>query len=175
MFDTNEIRTFINLTLKNIDLYSRNAEEQIFFTGAVESLYTEIIQGRTPNGTARSFWQVEPRTGKDICDNYWHWKRKGYYAQKIIKHCYLPQIKGFNYEDHDYSIHVIDQLLTTNIYFALAMARLKYLRTPRPLPDHNDPRAMAEYHKQYFNTAQGETKIEKSIQTYKYVLNQEAQ
>lgn len=57
-----------------------------------------------------------------------------------------------------------------NMLYAMAMCRVLYLRVPAPLPKADDALAMAEYHKKYYNTYRGATKVEDSVKHFDYVI-----
>ena len=43
------------------------------------------------------------------------------------------------------------------------MARLKYSMDPKPLPDHNDIKAVYDYYKRIYNTTLGASTYEKFL------------
>lgn len=49
-----------------------------------------------------------------------------------------------------------------NFYYAAAMARVKYIRVDAPLPSETDAAALAAYHKDWYNTADGATDVSES-------------
>lgn len=56
----------------------------------------------------------------------------------------------------------LDQL-PGNLFYAFAMARVKYIRAPDALPAANDAAGLAGYHKRFYNTAGGATQVSESV------------
>jgi len=165
MVDLLEIRYLTQEVLTKIDMYSKNAEELMMLTGMAESDFRELIQGKTNNGTARSFWQVEPKTTKDNFDNYLLSREP--LLHKVQGAC------GLICHFKDYSLNDYSWLLTTNIAFAIAMARIKYWRCPKALPDKDDVYGMARYYKSVYNTNEGAADIDDVIADYYYMKEME--
>lgn len=58
-----------------------------------------------------------------------------------------------------------------NLYYAFAMCRVKYIRSPDPLPAYNDAAALAAYHKAWYNTALGAADVTKNIPLFQEAIN----
>jgi hypothetical protein len=62
------------------------------------------------------------------------------------------------------------ETLVTNDYYAAAMARIRYMRVPAPLPPAGNVEALAKYWKHYYNTPHGGGKPEQFVANWqKYV------
>jgi len=145
MIDTHQIKAFvINPTLEKLGMYSPEASELVFNTGLVESDYKYIAQ---IGGPARSFWQVEPTTMRDIFENYL------FYRSDVLK-----AVNSIGSVDKDFQ-------LATNMAFGAAMCRLKYRRSSMPLPAVGDIPGQAHIWKQAYNTPLGAGTEEKFIET----------
>ena len=91
-------------------------------------------------GPALGLWQMEPATHDDCWTN---WLR------------YQPDLTD---EILHLSGMVAQQPAITmvwNLRYACALARVKYMRAPAPLPAANDAAALSAYHKQNYNTVLG--------------------
>lgn len=53
--------------------------------------------------------------------------------------------------------------MVTNLLYAAAMCRVRYLPTPKKLPLENDARGLAEYWKQYYNTPAGKGTVDGAL------------
>ena len=62
-----QIRSLIQSKLKQQELWTPPAEELVFLTVLTESGYDYIEQ--VGSGPAKSFFQIEPLTAHDICEN----------------------------------------------------------------------------------------------------------
>jgi hypothetical protein len=113
------------------------AEALLLGTALVESNLTFLRQ--TPTGPALGVYQMEPGTHSSLWANWLG---------------YRPDAAG-----------VIQQLTTSparadhmvwNLQYATAMCRLRYWIVPAALPPMHD-RALADYHKDHYNTHLGKT------------------
>ena len=132
-----DIQEVIDTTLHKISMYSDDASSLIFNTGMVESGYRAIMQ--YPSKIARSFWQVESATAFDIFENYLRYRKSIWYD--VIDACNLDS----KYKENIPTKEECTELLTTNIAFAVCMARLVYRRVPKRLPKASDLESQAEY------------------------------
>lgn len=158
MIDPHEIQYIIRITLKKAGVWSRASENLVLLTGAAESGYEELIQGKTNKGAARSFWQVEPFTAIDNFKNYLNFQFKEDLRNNILK---ASNVNKVNLSKSDMSY-----LLTTNIAFALLMCRVKYLRDPRGIP--KDEKGLAKYWKDIYNSSSGAGSVKKFLARTKY-------
>jgi len=137
-------------------LYSPEAVELMLKTGAVESGYSALKQ--YPSGPACSYWQVEPKTAFDVFSSYLLYRPE--FRMAIVKACNIPEVYGTKLP----SEAECREMLTTNIAFAICMARLVYYRVPKPLPKLGKSRAQAEYWLKHYN-AGGKGSIEKFLES----------
>jgi hypothetical protein len=138
-----QIEALIQRVLEKASLSSEQAVELLLHTGAVESGYGAIKQH--PKGPATSFWQVEPFTACDIWKNYLVYRTS--LRAKIVKASNIPE----RFMDELPSIEDCEELLHTNLAFAILMARLVYRRIPKALPNVGDMNAQAKYWLKYYN------------------------
>jgi len=121
-------------------------------TAAAESDMGSFL-AQTP-GPALGIYQMEPFTYDCIYNNFLVYRPL--LSQKIAK-LYMPTLG-------------VEQL-AGNLFYATAMARLKYLRSPRALPRKEDIDGLALTWKLDYNTKDGAGTVEKFKEKYnKYVL-----
>lgn len=141
--------------LSKLQLYSKDAEELLVFTCAVESnggTYLKQIKG-----PALGIYQMEPATHNDIWQRY------------IRFHTDLSMMLSMNF----YAPRMPDESrLVYDLGYATAMARIHYKRVSAPLPSATDVNAMWEYYKEYYNTKEGKSKKDKSVEAYEKYINQ---
>ena len=127
----NQLRDLIVRTLVKVpEFYSDEAVEILMMTAAAESdLGTYLTQ---VEGPALGLMQVEPETMRD---NY---GRFLYFRDRLKEDIRLAC--GVDKFDED--------ALEYNMAFNILMARLKYWRSPGPLP--SDLEGMAKYHEKYY-------------------------
>ena len=105
-------------TLKEIGLYSDTALNLVTGTGLVESGYKTTVQ--YGGGPALGWFQMEPVTYQDCWDNYLRYRPELANAVASLCHAEKPSVN----------------LLQSNHPFSAAMCRVKYLRSPIPLPQN---------------------------------------
>jgi hypothetical protein len=145
-------------TLRYLEL---DGENLLLGTAAVESHLGEYL--RQDNGPACGIYQIEEATHKYIFRDWLPIKKPELY--KKVKNLgsygaamYQP-VDGFKSD------------LTTNLAYATAICRLKYLTIPEALPEPNDVLGMAKYWKKYYNTPLGKGTEAHFLECYdKYVL-----
>jgi hypothetical protein len=151
MIDLAQLKEFvITPALNDIQMYSDDALELLVFTAAVESdLGTYLKQ---INGPALGIYQMEPKTHDDIWFNYLR------YQQHITHRMALK-----------FGIPVVPEAdrLIWDLRYATIMARLLYSRNPEKLPSKDDPQALYEYYKTYYNTKSGKATEAASLKKYK--------
>jgi hypothetical protein len=108
-------------------------------TALVESDLTYIYQ--VPNGPAIGLDQMEPLTLEDQFSTF-----LDYPANYVLR----ASIESLSIASLTY-----EQNLYGNAFFACAMARIKYYRSPDPLPNATDAQGLADYHKSIYNSALG--------------------
>lgn len=93
-------------------------------------------------GPALGLLQMEPLTYKDV---------SGYALQKGYLKNLLPGPA---------------ERLIFDFYFAVAMARVFFLRIVEPLPNENDLKGLARYAKKYWNTVKGKATEDMYLNAY---------
>lgn len=104
---------------------------------AIQETKTEYVV-QLGGGPALSLWQIEPNTELDIWKNYLAYQPE--LATKV-KSLLAPG-------------PTTPQLIH-NFAYAAAMCRIKYYRSPLPLPAYNDANGLANMWKTVYNTSLG--------------------
>lgn len=127
-----------------------NAVRLLLGTAAAESSFTERRQRE--DGPARGLWGMEPETAWDIFENYLRFSFTRH--EKLVK-LWLDFENGTHLRpvQSDLARH-----LEKYDDFACAMARVKYLRDPDPIPETLE--GQAEYWKKIYNTPAGAGTVE---------------
>jgi uncharacterized membrane protein YtjA (UPF0391 family) len=125
-------------TLKQIGLYSHDAVTLLMATAMAESKFHYIKQIKGP---ALGFYQMEPETHDDIWLNYLEYNKKLALKVKLL------------------SVKCDARELQYNLKYATAMCRIHYLRVSESLPHADDPKAIANYWKQHYNTKLGKGSV----------------
>ncbi len=157
MIDIPQLRQHvIDPTLQQTGLYSLDASQLLIATALIESRLTYLHQ---IEGSALAIMQIESSTYQDLKLRVGRYHNEIY--QKILKVLNMSILPSNPY------------FLCGNLTASVIFARLKYYLDPRPLPKHDDFAAIANYHKDIYNTNLGKTDPLESIellQTYKTVL-----
>lgn len=156
-FKSADLRALIQNTLNPLNLWNDDAEELLLATCAQESLFgTYRTQGN--GGPARGIFQMEGEDHDDIWTNY------------LAYHPGLAnQLKALANGNN-----VTDEMINNDAY-AIAMARVHYLRKPGNLPSCLDFEAIWEYYKKWYNTPQGAaTRLQFAAHYQKYVSDGKA-
>lgn len=138
--------------LIGIGLWSPPAEALLMGTAAVESRMGEYLH--QVQGPALGVMQMEPSTHDDIIDNYL--MHRHLLWQDIVRVCGVDGVK-------------VDHLIS-NLSYAVAMARVHYLRRPEPLPDERDIEALGLYWKAFYNTPAGKGTVAKFVDAYQSLV-----
>ena len=139
-----QIRSLIRSKLKEVELWTPEAEELVFLTGLTESGYDYIEQ--VGSGPAKSFFQIEPLTAHDICENYLKYRPDK--VEKLSNATGIDEsIVGSSKPEH------WEDILHYNIAAGIILCRLKYYRVPKKIPSEIEN--MAKYWKKWYNTAGG--------------------
>lgn len=146
--DHSQLKTLIGSTLKTLGsrYASKDAMNLVYWTGHVESRYKYIKQLGT--GPARSFWQVEPgMTGAlDNVENYLQFRPK--LAAKCAEATMTsPDVWTSSNQD------IWDKILLVNMAAGIVHCRIKYWRSPLPMP--GTLKDAARVWKTAYNTAAG--------------------
>lgn len=121
----------------------------ILGTAAVESRMGRYIRQMGRRGgyaRARSPWQVEPATARDLIQRF---------------RVFAPSIRGYTLP----GLSVTDQL-PGNLYLGALFCRVKYRSCPGALPAWHDVEGQASYWKTYYNTAAGAGRPEDYVAAY---------
>lgn len=137
------IERIIKPTLDKIGLSGRAAEQLVAGTIAQESLMGSFIS--QIDGPALGIAQVEPFTHYDIYKNFLLFRDD-------LKNTIL-QASDITLKKEEKMPN--DNLLITNLSYAVCMCRMVYYRVPERLPDENDIEGMADYWKEHYNTPLG--------------------
>ena len=124
------IKKIINYVLRDLKMYSEDAESLVYRTGMAESGYSHLEQVKGP---AIGFFQVEPDTINDTIDNYLKFRPKK--LAHLVK-------RGLNLE-------AIETSVLCSIYLQVAFCRYKYWRSPMPIP--TGMVKQAKYWKEIYN------------------------
>jgi hypothetical protein len=129
-------------------------------TGLVESGYDFLAQ--FPSGPAAGFWQMEwgsaTTTYEDTFINFLNFPANAALRSAVLS------LAGCASQPPG-------SLMQTNMLFACAMARIKYWRSPLPLPAANDAAGLANYHKSVFNSALGAADVERNTPLFQQAIN----
>lgn len=154
-----QLRNYIVMpTLREFGMWSQTAENLVMGTAAQESLLGTYLK-QLAGGPALGIYQMEPRSFRDIFDNYI------VYKQPLAKKMCIR----FGTTDTLHLSHAAERLVY-DMRFATLMARLQYYRQSERLPEANDIEGLARYWKKYYNTRLGKGKVEEFIHNYKLTL-----
>lgn len=151
-----DLREFIvRPTLKYLDPeipYSQTAENLLMGTAAQESHLMYLDQLTPGPGPAYGLWQMEKATHKWLWDSY---------IQKdpALKAKFDGLVSAFP-DEH------MDQM-RSNLAFAVAMARMRYMVVKEPMPQSGKIEDIAAYYKKYYNTYKGSATVQQFIDNYK--------
>jgi len=148
-----QIKSLISRVLHHLGFHSESAVEMVFLTGLVESNYDYLAQ--LGDGPAKSFFQIEPSTCKDIVDNYIKYRAS---LQSQVKDTAKLRMRWDAVPQEELGF-----MLETNIAFAICMCRVHYRRVPTALPRIGDKLGFANYWKRWYNTELGKGTIEKFL------------
>lgn len=153
-FKSADLRALIQSTLSPVTLWTPDAEELLLATCAQESLFgTYRTQGN--GGPARGVFQMEGEDHDDIWQNYLQ---------------YHPSLSNWA-KGLANGNNVTDEMVNNDPY-AIAMARIHYLRKPGSIPPCTDLNAIWNYYKRWYNTPEGAaTKLEFTVHYAKYVTD----
>lgn len=142
MIDLRDLRLeVIRPSLTHLRLWSPAAEALVLATALAESGASALRQ--RGGGPALGLWQVEPRTHRDLWDNYLAHRPPLKNALLALRHPSRSR-----------------EALTANLFYGAAVCRLIYRRAPAPLPEAGDLEAMARYWKTIYNTWRGRGTVE---------------
>lgn len=133
--------------------YSLVAENLLIGTAVHESMnFTYLAQ---VNGPALGFWQMEPTTFDDCWTNFIAFRPA--LRAAILGLCGYEQPEA--------------PAMITNMALAVAMARVKYARSPEALPDASDAQAMAGLYKSVYNSAEGAATVAQVLPAFQTAID----
>ena len=155
MLNVHDFKTQIIVpTLGVLGLYSEAAVNLLLGTAIQESRLTYLKQ--RGGGPALGLFQIEPTTLDDIYFRYLYREDK-----KEL----LGRVQQF------VTARDVHEQVISNIPFAVAIARVRYLVVPEALPAYDDLEALARYWKSNYNCG-GKGEVHEFVENYKqYVLN----
>ena len=142
----------IEPTLLHVGLYSLSAARLVLGTALVESRAAYLRQH--PRGPALSIYQIEPPTFRWL---WWEWLPE--HRPGLRERC-AELVGAWRATDPGRD-------LASNLCFATAMCRIRYLAVPAALPGAADLEGQARYWKRYYNTSGGKGRAEDYIAAYK--------
>lgn len=104
-------------------------------------------------GPALGIWQMEPATHEDIWRNY-----------LAYRDTMAAKVDAFALIGIDRATQ-----LAGNLYYACAMARIQYFRSPHPVPAVGDLDGQAALYKAAYNTPSGAATPEQYIRNFKMI------
>lgn len=163
MLDYKQVRKFVAIpACARLNLWSQSAENLILGTAMVESRLVYIDQkGRQEKiekpGPAFGLCQMEGPTHMDLY-------RTILAKDRDLRRRVLECATFFTSEIPD------PGEMQYNLLYSFVMCRVFYRRIPAALPAADDALAMANYHKRYYNTYLGATKVSESVEIFKEVI-----
>jgi hypothetical protein len=155
MLNAKHVKRLVNDVLSRVHPeipHSVAAVDLLCFTGMVESSYFHL---RQVNGPARGFWQLEPRTARDICVNFLAYRPK--LANLVVNAMGGEPVM-------DWSESKWDRMLEGDLDAQILLARLVYFRSKTPMSKDGDLAAMARFYRDTYNTVYGRGTEEKFLQ-----------
>lgn len=104
-------------------------------------------------GPALGIYQIEPDTHTSIWDNYLAYRPD-----------LASAVRSLGSQGMFESMETFHNELVTNLKYATAIARIKYLPKPERIPD--DLEGQAQYWKDHFNTSEGSGRVETYLKNY---------
>lgn len=150
MMEPQELRDLIQTTLAPMGLWSAEAAELLMATAAQESHLGEYRR-QLGGGPALGIFQMESATFNDIWANYLK-----YHPGIETEICRLASTQPPRPVE-----------MVTNDGFAVAMARVHYLRAPGALPASTDLEGLWNYYYLHYNTPLGKATKEEFYANYK--------
>jgi hypothetical protein len=142
-------------TLSAVGLGNVQAYVLLLGTGIIESDLSYFEQ-KGP-GKAMGFFQMEEKTYQDLLRYL-----NRYDNAKLKERCLAASF---------YDAWPPSEAMVHNLRWATLMCRLKYYMQPEKLPEWDDAKGMAAYHKRYYNTLGGKADIDKSEKVFESLIN----
>lgn len=139
MINTKQLKEYvIEPSLDKIELNSPAAVNLLLGTAAVESNMGEYIH-QVGGGPALSIYQIEPKTHESILKDFLQYKPN---LEAMVIKLKIPSLSD-------------DENLLGNLFYATAIARIKYYWCPKALPDADDVEGLARYWRNVYNSPLG--------------------
>ena len=151
--DVADLRDVIRTSCNMLGLGGEPVEELLLATAMQESGCGARLT-QMGGGPALGVWQMEPATHDDIWKNFLAFRAP---LHASVAQLILPGIGR-------------TEQLKGNLYYACAMARVQYYRSPRPIPSLGDLEGYAELYKLVFNSNLGAATIEEFVGNARIVL-----
>lgn len=162
MINKTQLRTVVREVLTVLNLHSQSAEDLILGTIAQESQFGTYLY-QLGNGPALGICQMEPATHNDIWNNYLKYKPD---VANLVRSYALTSGPFATSNSFPSAKQMVG-----NLYYAIAMCRIHYLRIKAPLPQAGDINGYAAYWKKYYNTVLGKGTEPEFVANYKkYVV-----
>lgn len=144
--------TLLHLAKYNKKLCTKDSIDLLHGTVLLEGCKDNDVyyNQQYPSRIAKSPFQVEDATMKDNIHSYLAFRPD---FLELVHELMI----GKDYEENLYC----------NPFFACAMARIKYWRSPEAIPDH--AKGKAALYKNVYNSANGKANIEKAIAVFKKI------
>ena len=140
-------RQLIRLVLEGMEIWTAGSEELVFRTGAVESMYRFRLS--LHNGPELGYWQIHPKTAKDILFRYLQRPSKADLKQG------LESVLGYKIETLLEKPEHLESQLRDNDILGIALCRIWYGMAPYHIPRAGNLWAQALIWKRWFNTHKG--------------------
>lgn len=141
------LKYVIRPTLKELDLWSIEAEQLVLGTACQESACGEYLK-QLGGGPALGIYQMEPATHDDLIKNFLQYK---------------PPLRDKVWSYVRKQPPISNEMIG-NLYYATAMCRIHYLRVPASIPTGLRPQAA--YWKKYYNTELGAGTIDEYMKSW---------
>ena len=138
--DVSQLKSLvIKPSLEALGLCSPAAVNLMTGTALAESRAAYLHQ--LGGGPALGLWQMEPETHDDCWKNFLNFPAQSKFATALHRMIAAD-------------LSPVEQLVG-NLRYACAMARIKYYRSPRALPEFDDADALSVFHKTIYNSNDG--------------------
>lgn len=144
--NVNQLRNIVKNVVKYLDEPNVvGYTELILITAIIESNNGYFF--KQVKGPALGVFQMEPRTEKCLWDNYLKYNKN---LKKKIENLKANNAPGLSQ-------------LETNMAYSIAMTYAHYKRTGKKVPNIKDKLELVKFHKKYYNTEKGKSRIETSL------------
>lgn len=160
MLDYRQFRRYVAIpAIRRLNAWDQAAENLCMGTAMTESglVYIDQIDKADKPGPAFGVCQMEGPTHLDLHETILA-------RNKVLRNGVLEMCTFFSSEYPDPGEMVF------NMRYAMAMCRVFYMRVIEKLPPADDAMALANYHKKYYNTYLGATKVQDSVKHFAYVI-----